>query len=55
MVGDLPARIRRRRTGIADNAGRVLKLMESLEDQDDVQNVWANFDIDPEILAAVAE
>jgi len=26
--------------------------MEAFEDQDDVQNVWANFDIDDELLAA---
>lgn len=34
-----------------DDARRVLKLMEALEDHDDVQNVSANFDI-PEDLAA---
>ncbi len=28
------------------NAQTMLKLMESLEDHEDVQNVWANFDID---------
>ena len=28
------------------NAQRVLAMMEGLEDHDDVQNVWANFDID---------
>jgi YebC/PmpR family DNA-binding regulatory protein len=34
---------------------QVLKLMEALEDHDDVQNVWANFDIDEkEIEAAMA-
>ena len=27
-------------------ATTMLKLMEMLEDQEDVQNVWANFDID---------
>jgi YebC/PmpR family DNA-binding regulatory protein len=36
-------------------AQQMLKLMESLEDHDDVQNVWANFDIaDKELEAAAA-
>ena len=36
-------------------AQQMLKLIEALEDQDDVQNVWANFDIsDKELEAAVA-
>ena len=30
----------------ADKAETMLKLMNALEDNDDVQNVWANFDID---------
>jgi len=34
-------------------AKRVLKLIELLEDHDDVQNVWANFDIPDGILEAV--
>ena len=34
-------------------AKRVLKLIELLEDHDDVQNVWANFDIPDEILERV--
>jgi transcriptional/translational regulatory protein YebC/TACO1 len=28
------------------NAQTMLKLMEALEDHEDIQNVWANFDID---------
>ncbi len=33
----------------------MLKLMEALEDNDDVQNVWANFDIsDKELEEAAA-
>ena len=33
----------------------MLKLIEALEDSDDVQNVWANFDIsDKEMEAAAA-
>ena len=36
-------------------AQQMLKLMEALEDNDDVQNVWANFDIaDKELEAAAA-
>jgi YebC/PmpR family DNA-binding regulatory protein len=34
----------------ADKAETMLKLMNALEDNDDVQNVWANFDIDDEVL-----
>ena len=34
-------------------AKRVLKLMDLLEEHDDVQNVYANFDIPEEILASV--
>ncbi len=36
-------------------ASSVLKLMEALEDQDDVQNVFANFDIPDEEMAAALE
>ncbi len=32
------------------DAQTMLKLMEALEDQEDVQNVWANFDIDEAAL-----
>jgi len=32
------------------NAPKVLRLMESLEDHDDVQKVHANFDIAPDLL-----
>jgi YebC/PmpR family DNA-binding regulatory protein len=35
----------------AAQAAQVLRLMEGLEDHDDVQNVWANFDIDDAVLA----
>jgi len=34
-------------------AKRVLKLIELLEEHDDVQSVWANFDIPDEILERV--
>jgi transcriptional/translational regulatory protein YebC/TACO1 len=31
----------------------MLRLVETLEDNDDVQNVYANFDIPEEIMSAV--
>ena len=31
-------------------AARIIKLMEALDDHDDVQNVYANFDIPDELL-----
>jgi len=34
-------------------ARQVIRLLEAFDDHDDVQNVWANFDIDDEILASV--
>ena len=34
-------------------AVRVLKLVDALEDLDDVQNVWANFDVSDEVLAGI--
>ena len=35
-----------------DGARKVLKLIDALEDSDDVQNVYANFDASDEVLAA---
>jgi len=35
-------------------AGQMLRLMEALEDSDDVQNVYANFDIPDEVMNAVS-
>jgi len=37
----------------ADQARSLLKLMDALEDNDDVANVWANFDIDDKDLEAI--
>jgi YebC/PmpR family DNA-binding regulatory protein len=37
----------------AEGARRVFRLIEALEDSDDVQNVYANFDVSDEILEAV--
>jgi len=36
----------------ADKVPQLVRLMEALEDQEDVQHVWANFDIDADVLAA---
>jgi len=36
------------------DAANVLKVLEALEDNDDVQNVFANFDISAEVMAEVA-
>jgi YebC/PmpR family DNA-binding regulatory protein len=38
-----------------DGARKMLKLIEALEDSDDVQNVYANFDASDEVLAAAEE
>ncbi len=38
----------------ADNAPKVLRLVDALEDLDDVQAVFANFDIPDEVLAQVS-
>lgn len=35
----------------ADGAKKIIKLIEALEDCDDVQNVYANFDISDEVMA----
>ena len=36
-----------------DGAKKVFRLIEALEDSDDVQNVYANYDVSDEIMAAV--
>ena len=35
------------------DAERLIKLLEALEELDDVQNVYANFDVSDEVMAAV--
>ncbi|MBI5416500.1 YebC/PmpR family DNA-binding transcriptional regulator [Candidatus Poribacteria bacterium] len=37
----------------AKDAEKMLKLIETLEEHDDVQNVYANFDIDDEVMATL--
>jgi len=39
----------------ADGARKVMKLVDALEDSDDVQDVWTNADIPDEILAQIEE
>ena len=38
-----------------NDAEKVLKLMDVLDDHDDVQNVWSNFDLDAETLAFLSQ
>lgn len=38
-----------------DRARQVMRLIDALEDSDDVQNVWANFDASDEVMAALDE
>ncbi|PRZ40605.1 YebC/PmpR family DNA-binding regulatory protein [Antricoccus suffuscus] len=37
------------------SAPKVFKLIDALEDSDDVQNVYANFDVSDEVMAAISE
>lgn len=37
----------------AEGARKIFKLIDALEDSDDVQNVYANFDVSDEVMAAV--
>ena len=39
----------------ADNAPAIMKLIAALDDDDDVQNVFANFEMSDEVLASLAE
>jgi YebC/PmpR family DNA-binding regulatory protein len=39
--------------GDADTAKKIIALMEDLEDHDDVQNVYSNFDIPDEIMSKI--
>ena len=37
----------------AEAAPKVFRLIEALEDSDDVQNVFANYDVSDEVMEAV--
>jgi YebC/PmpR family DNA-binding regulatory protein len=37
----------------ADGAGKVFKLIDALEDSDDVQNVYANYDVSDEVMELI--
>jgi len=37
-----------------EDAARILRFMDALEDHDDVQNVYSNFDIDDEMIEEIA-
>jgi transcriptional/translational regulatory protein YebC/TACO1 len=49
-----PVNPTRTRAATGDKAAAVLRLMESLEEDDDVQQVYANFDIPIEVLERVS-
>ncbi|MEV4299901.1 YebC/PmpR family DNA-binding transcriptional regulator [Microbispora rosea] len=36
-----------------DGARKIFKLIDALEDSDDVQNVWANFDVSDEVMEKI--
>jgi transcriptional/translational regulatory protein YebC/TACO1 len=36
-----------------EGAAKIFRLIDALEDSDDVQNVWANFDVSDEVMEAV--
>jgi len=38
-----------------DGARKIMRLIDALEDSDDVQNVYANFDASDEVMAALDE
>ena len=37
----------------AEGAGKVFRLIDALEDLDDVQNIYANFDVSDEIMESL--
>jgi transcriptional/translational regulatory protein YebC/TACO1 len=39
----------------ADGAAKVFKLIDALEDSDEVQNVYANFDVSDEVMAQLED
>ena len=39
----------------ADTARKVFRLIDALEDSDDVQNVYSNFDASDEVLAELEQ
>ena len=43
--------LRYRRIDVSTGAGKVFRLVEALEDLDDVQNVFANFDVSDDVMA----
>ncbi|MGW6282921.1 YebC/PmpR family DNA-binding transcriptional regulator [Kribbella sp. NPDC055071] len=38
----------------AEGAGKIFRLIDALEDSDDVQNVYANFDVSDEVMESVS-
>ena len=38
----------------ADTAAKIIRVVEALEENDDVQDVYANFDISDEIMESIS-
>ena len=52
VVAMIPTPKKEHRLPVILSPEEVLRLLEALDDHDDVQNVWSNFDIPDEVLAA---
>ena len=39
----------------AEGAGKIFRMIDALEDSDDVQNVYANYDVSDEIMPRSAD
>ena len=57
VKSELKTYVRKVRTaasaGDADGAAKVFKLIDALEDSDDVQNVYSNMDVPEDVLASL--
>ena len=52
-VGEYAARLVKKAivgSGGADNAGQLMKLIDALEEDDDVQTVWGNYEVPDEVM-----
>ena len=43
-----------RSTSASDDAGNLMKLVDTLEDDDDVQTVWGNYEVSDEVMEKLA-
>ena len=53
-LGEMREFLRGRFSLDEDKAASVMKLLDVLEDNDDVQNVWANFEVDEAVMAKLS-